>query len=235
MRACGPVPGRARVRLSLDLVTSRVGRPPIRRSRPLRIAMPEPSTVITGQRTEALEGAGQLAATKLLLHPQGVDECGDGARGADAAQRPPRLGRDRVVLVVGEGEDLGDRLGPADLAQGVEHLDPAGPLGEGVVAQRLDEQRVGGGVPGDDGPGQGLADVEVRLGDEQSHEVGGHRLVGVGAEPQRGALPHRGVVVPRRLQGLVEGSTAHVDRRYRPGATRPTSPRTSPSTARHRR
>ena len=77
-----------------------------------------------------LEGAGQLAATKLLLHPQGVDQRGDGSGGADPAQRPPRLGRDRVVLVVGEGEDLGDRLGPADLAQGVEHLDPAGPLGE---------------------------------------------------------------------------------------------------------
>ena len=62
--------------------------------------------------------------------------------------------------------------------------------------------------------------TSLRPADEEHH---GLRVLGDGP------------VVPRRLQGLVEGSTAHVDRRYRPGVTRPTSPRTSPSTARHRR
>ncbi len=69
MQACGPVPGRARVRLSLDLVTPGRGRPGVRRSRNLRIMMPPPpETTITGQRTEVLEGTVSSAVLGCVVN-----------------------------------------------------------------------------------------------------------------------------------------------------------------------
>ncbi len=65
MRSCGAVPGRARIRLSLDLVSA--GMPPPRRSR--RSPMPTlPPTSVVGQRTENLEGSVPPSVLSCLVN-----------------------------------------------------------------------------------------------------------------------------------------------------------------------